>query len=422
MSGQQIITFGCRLNTVESEVMAARAKEAGLHDAIIVNTCAVTNEAVRQARQAIRKAHRNSPNTPVVVGGCAAQLSPEQFADMPEVSLVLGNEEKLQTSAYAALDFGVSATEKIRVNDIDAVRETAGHLLEGFADRSRAFVQIQNGCDHRCTFCIIPFARGPSRSVPMGSVIEQIILLVGNGYEEVVLTGVDITAYGDDLPGTPSLGALCQKILHHVPDLPRLRLSSIDSVEVDEPLFEAIAHQPRLMPHLHLSLQAGDNMILKRMKRRHLREDSIEFCASVRAARPDVVFGADLITGFPTETDAMFENTLKLVADAGLTFLHVFPFSARPGTPAARMAQLPGNIRRERAALLRTEGDAARDAFLQSQIGTEVSVLIEKTKDGIGIGHTPHFAPIQVADAAPGIVDVAVIGQRGNGLAGQLAV
>jgi threonylcarbamoyladenosine tRNA methylthiotransferase MtaB len=430
MNRPQVITFGCRLNTVESEVMANRAVEAGLNDAIIVNTCAVTNEAVRQARQAIRKAHRANPNIPVVVGGCAAQLSPEQFADMPEVSLVLGNEEKLQAASYAPSnsgDFGIDALEKIRVNDIDAVHETAGHLIEGFADRSRAFVQIQNGCDHRCTFCIIPFARGPSRSVPMGAVVEQIKKLVGNGYEEAVLTGVDITSYGDDLPGNPSLGALCQKILQLVPDLPRLRLSSIDSVEVDEPLFEVIASEHRLMPHLHLSLQAGDNMILKRMKRRHLREDSIAFCDSIRAARPDVVFGADLITGFPTETDAMFENTVKLVEEAGLTFLHVFPFSARPGTPAAKMAQLPGDIRRGRAAVLRMAGDKARNAFFQSQIGETVAVLVEKTENNIdtegskGIGHTPHFAPIEVVNAQPGIVDVRVTAAAAGGLTGILA-
>jgi len=424
MSGPQVITFGCRLNTVESEVMENRAVEAGLKDAVIVNTCAVTNEAVRQARQAIRKAHRANPDVPVVVGGCAAQLSPEQFADMPEVSLVLGNEEKLQAASYAPSnsgDFGIDALEKIRVNDIDAVHETAGHLIEGFADRSRAFVQIQNGCDHRCTFCIIPFARGPSRSVPMGGVVDQIKKLVGNGYEEVVLTGVDITSYGDDLPGTPSLGNLCQKILQLVPDLPRLRLSSIDSVEVDEPLFDVIASEHRLMPHLHLSLQAGDNTILKRMKRRHLREDSITFCDSVRTARPDIVFGADLITGFPTETDAMFENTVKLVEDAGLTLLHVFPFSARPGTPAAKMAQLPGDIRRDRAAILRMAGDKARNAFFQSQIGQTVSVLVEKTNDGVGVGHTPHFAPIDVVGAQPGIVDVEVTDAAAGGLTGILA-
>ena len=417
MTRPQMITFGCRLNTLESEVMANRAADAGLDDAIIVNTCAVTNEAVRQARQAIRRAHRQNPDTPVVVGGCAAQLNPGQFADMPEVSLVLGNEEKLQTSAYA---FGLGDEERVKVNDIATVQETAGHMVEGFVERSRAFVQIQNGCDHRCTFCIIPFARGPSRSVPVGAVVVQVKKLVGNGYEEVVLTGVDITAYGQDLPGNMTLGSLCQKLLQQVPDLLRLRLSSIDSVEVDEPLFEAIAHEPRMMPHFHLSLQAGDNMILKRMKRRHLREDSIEFCEQVRAARPDVVFGADLITGFPTETEEMFLNTLKLVEEAGLTFLHVFPFSARPDTPAAKMKQLPGDVRRERAARLRSAGQAARDAFFESQVGKTASVLVEKTEDGIGLGHCPHFAPVRVADAQPGIVDVEFIQARPDALVGQL--
>ena len=426
MSKPDLITFGCRLNTVESEVMAQRATEAGLEDAVIVNTCAVTNEAVRQARQAIRKAYRANPDLPIVVGGCAAQLTPQQFAEMPEVALVLGNEEKLQASAYSlqdppAADFGLSSLEKIRVNDIGAIRETAGHLVEGFAERSRAFVQIQNGCDHRCTFCIIPHARGPSRSVPMGAVVEQIQTLVDNGYHEVVLTGVDITAYGADLPGTPSLGSLCQKILHLVPGLPRLRLSSIDSVEVDGALFEVIAGEDRLMPHLHLSLQAGDNMILKRMKRRHSREDSLTFCETIRARRPDIVFGADLIAGFPTETDEMFENTLNLVRDAGLTFLHVFPFSARPGTPAADMPQLPGNIRRERAARIRQAGDAARQAFFATQVGKTVSVLVERADDSVGEGHTPHFAPIRVEKALPGMADVIITGHHENGLTGQIA-
>ncbi|MDX1580460.1 MAG: tRNA (N(6)-L-threonylcarbamoyladenosine(37)-C(2))-methylthiotransferase MtaB, partial [Alphaproteobacteria bacterium] len=360
-SSLDVITFGCRLNAVESEVMRTNAAAAGLKDAVLINTCAVTNEAVRQARQTIRKTRRERPGARIVVSGCAAQLNPEQFAAMDEVDMVLGNEEKLTPSAYA--DFGIGDSEKVRVNDIMSVEETAGHLIDGLDGRARAFVQVQNGCDHRCTFCIIPYARGNSRSVPVGEVVRQIRHLVDNGYREVVLTGVDITAYGADLPTRPKLGDLCRRILSNLPELPRLRLSSIDSVEVDDALFELIAQEPRLMPHFHLSLQAGDDMILKRMKRRHSREDSLKFCAELRRLRPDAVFGADLIAGFPTETEEMFENTLRLVDEAELTFLHVFPFSARPGTPAAKMRQLSGDVRKDRAARLRAAGDMAQTRF-----------------------------------------------------------
>ncbi|TIT31978.1 MAG: tRNA (N(6)-L-threonylcarbamoyladenosine(37)-C(2))-methylthiotransferase MtaB, partial [Mesorhizobium sp.] len=335
-----VVTFGCRLNTYESEVMRREAESAGLGaldgGAVIFNTCAVTGEAVRQARQAIRKARRDNPAARIIVTGCAAQTEPEKFAAMDEVDLVLGNEEKLKANSYRALpDFGVNDTEKARVNDIFSVRETAGHMVDAIEGRARAFVQVQNGCDHRCTFCIIPYGRGNSRSVPMGAVVEQVKRLAGNGYAEIVLTGVDMTSFGADLPGAPKLGKLVKTILRQVPDVKRLRLSSIDSIEADEDLLDAIATEPRLMPHLHLSLQSGDDMILKRMKRRHLRDQSIRFCEDVRKLRPGIVFGADIIAGFPTETDAMFENSEKIVEECGLTHLHVFPFSPREGTPAA---------------------------------------------------------------------------------------
>ena len=328
--------------------------------AVIFNTCAVTAEAVRQARQSIRKARRENPNARIIVTGCAAQTDPQGFSAMDEVDLVLGNEEKLKSHNYRALpDFGVNDFEKARVNDIFSVRETASHMVDAIEGRARAFVQVQNGCDHRCTFCIIPYGRGNSRSVPMGAVVEQVKRLAGNGYAEVVLTGVDITSYGADLPGAPKLGRLVKTILRQVPDVKRLRLSSIDSIEADEELLEAIATEKRLMPHLHLSLQSGDDMILKRMKRRHLRDDSIRFCEEVRALRPDIVFGADIIAGFPTETEAMFENSLKIVEECGLTHLHVFPFSPREGTPAARMPQVRREVVKERAARLRAVGERA---------------------------------------------------------------
>ncbi|MFP4004563.1 MAG: tRNA (N(6)-L-threonylcarbamoyladenosine(37)-C(2))-methylthiotransferase MtaB, partial [Alphaproteobacteria bacterium] len=344
-----IITFGCRLNTYESEVMRAHAGEAGLEDAVIVNTCAVTAEAVRQARQAIRRARRNRPGARIIVTGCAAQIDPGRFARMPEVDSVLGNEEKLHARTFEEIG-RTGVNEKVRVNDIMSVRETAGHLVPGFEGRTRAFVQVQNGCDHRCTFCVIPYGRGNARSVPAGAVVEQVRALVANGYREVVLTGVDITSYGTDLPGRPRLGSLVARILKLAPELERLRLSSIDSVEADETLVDLVANEKRLMPHLHLSLQSGDNMILKRMKRRHAREDAILLCERLHRARPDIVFGADLIAGFPTETEEMFRNTLRLVDECGLTWLHVFPFSPRPGTPAARMPQLDGATIRARAA------------------------------------------------------------------------
>jgi threonylcarbamoyladenosine tRNA methylthiotransferase MtaB len=406
MSGTRVITFGCRLNAFESEVMRGHAEAAGLNNAVLINTCAVTAEATRQARQAIRRARRDEPDAKIVVAGCAAQLEPDTYAAMPEVDLVLGNADKLEARSYRS-----HGPEKVRVNNIMAVRETAGHMIDGLDGRTRAFVRIQNGCDHRCTFCIIPYARGNSRSVPVAEAVRQIRLLVEQGYREVVLTGVDITSYGGDLPGAPSLGELCRALLDGVPDLPRLRLSSIDPAEIDETLMEVITTEPRCMPHLHLSLQAGDDMVLKRMKRRHLRDDAIRFCEDVRAARPDVAFGADLIAGFPTETDAMFENTLALVEDCGLTFLHVFPYSSRSGTPAARMPQVPMELRKERAARLRQAGRAALSAFLDSHIGGTGEILVEKTDDdGGSIGHSRHYAPIRIDGAfEPGAIVTARI-------------
>lgn len=386
--GPKFLTFGCRLNTYESEVMRDHTKGVGLDNAVIVNTCAVTNEAVRQARQAIRRARRETPNARIIVTGCAAQIDPDSFAKMDEVDAVLGNEEKLQAGSFLKLANGQN--EKVRVNDIMSVTETAGHLVQGMEGRARAFVQIQNGCDHRCTFCIIPYGRGNSRSVPAGEVVTQIRTLVENGYNEVVLTGVDITSYGADLPGTPSLGNLCARVLKLVPDLTRLRLSSIDSIEADPALMRLIAEEERLMPHLHLSLQAGDNMILKRMKRRHTREDAIAFCKQARDLRPDMVFGADIIAGFPTETEEMFQNSLRLVEECDLTWLHVFPYSARPGTPAARMPQVDGRAIKERATRLRAKGVQALNVHLNNIQNTTQSVLVEKP----GIGRTRHFTPV----------------------------
>jgi len=378
----ETLTFGCRLNAYEGEVMKAEAEKAGLDNTIIINTCAVTSEAVRQAKQAIRKAKRDNPERRIIVTGCAAQTEARSFGDMAEVDLVIGNADKLKAESYAPIAFGVPLNDKVQVNDIMSVRETAAHLIEGMDGRARAFVQVQNGCDHRCTFCIIPFGRGPSRSVPMGLVVEQIRKLVGNGYREVVLTGVDITSYGPDLPGTPTLGKLTQQILRHVPDLPRLRISSIDSIEADAAFYDAIASDRRLMPHLHLSLQSGDDMILKRMKRRHSRAEALDVVAKLRSLRPDIVFGADIIAGFPTETEEMFENSLSFVTEAELTYLHVFPYSPRPGTPAARMPQVDGRIARERAARLRAVGETQYEKLALSRIGMVENVLIEK--DGIG--------------------------------------
>ena len=467
-----VITFGCRLNAYESEQMKARAEEAALADAILVNTCAVTAEAVRQARQAIRKARREHPERRIVVTGCAAQTEPETFAAMPEVDLVLGNAEKLSADSYRHLDWpaaeaeddrlrrstnlphaevlhsapsrlaslapqdeggmeprsthreaprpysalAIPPHEKIRVNDIFALRETAPQMLDGFDGRVRAFVQVQNGCDHRCTFCVIPYGRGDSRSVPAGAVVEQIRRLVENGCREVVLTGVDITAWGGDLPGRPRLGKLVRAILRHVPELPRLRLSSIDSVEADPDLMRALAEEARLMPHLHLSLQAGDDMILKRMKRRHLRADAVRFCAGARRLRSDIVFGADLIAGFPTETETMFQNTLGLVEDCGLTYLHVFPFSPRAGTPAARMPQLSRQLVQQRARTVRQQGHSALEAFLSSEVGKVRNILVEKP----GFGRTEHYAPVAVGSGYPGeIVSARIFGVAANRLSGQ---
>jgi threonylcarbamoyladenosine tRNA methylthiotransferase MtaB len=419
----EIVTFGCRLNAYESEVMRREANEAGLGrlegGAVIVNTCAVTAEAVRQARQAIRKARRERPEARIVVTGCAAQTDPAGFAAMAEVDLVLGNEEKLSAHHYRALpDFGVNDTEKVRVNDIMSVRETAAHLIDAIENRVRAVVQVQNGCDHRCTFCIIPYGRGNSRSVPMGVVVEQVKRLAGNGYAEIVLSGVDMTSYGADLPGAPRLGRLVRTILRQVPEIRRLRLSSIDSIEADEELMEAVATEKRLMPHLHLSLQSGDDMILKRMKRRHSRADSIRFCAEARRLRPDIVFGADIIAGFPTETEAMFANSLRIVEECGLTHLHVFPFSPREGTPAARMPQLPRAAVKERAARLREAGEAAYKRHLASLAGTRQSVLVERD----GIGRTEGFTLAAIDAGAPGdIVDAMVTGHDGGRLVARAA-
>ncbi|MGB6949139.1 MAG: tRNA (N(6)-L-threonylcarbamoyladenosine(37)-C(2))-methylthiotransferase MtaB [Methyloceanibacter sp.] len=411
MSEIEIITFGCRLNAYESEVMRKHAENAGLEAAVIVNTCAVTQESVRQARQAIRKARRQRPDAKIVVTGCAAQIDPAAFAAMAEVDHVIGNHEKTQGATFRALG---GETERVRVNDIMSVTETAGHLIEGFGGQARAYVQIQNGCDHRCTFCIIPFGRGPSRSVPAGEVVAQIRKLVENGYAEIVLTGVDVTAYGGDLPGEMTLGKLVAKVLKLVPELPRLRLSSIDSVEADAALLQVIAEEPRLMPHLHLSLQAGDNLTLKRMKRRHSREHAVGFCDEVRRLRPDMVFGADLIAGFPTESEAMFAGSLALIDDCGLTFLHVFPFSARPGTPAARMRQLNGAIVSERAARLRQRGVEALHRHLARSEGRHIEVLMESE----GRGRAADFTPVKIEgnDAAGGLIDAVVRGHDGSAL------
>lgn len=376
----KIVTFGCRLNSYESEVMSQHAKTAGLDNAIIINSCAVTNEAVRQARQTIRKLRRENQTAKIIVTGCAAQIDPKMFVDMEEVDFVIGNDDKMKADTFSKLS--VDELERCTVNDIMSVRETAGHLISAFGGRSRAYVQVQNGCDHRCTFCIIPFGRGNSRSVPLGEIVRQIKHLVAEGYKEVVLTGVDITAYGKDLPGSLSFGKLCQKILEFVPELPRLRISSIDSVEVDEALMDVIANEARLMPHLHLSLQAGDNMILKRMKRRHAREDAIAFCADVRRLRPDMVFGADIIAGFPTETEEMFQNSLDLVDECGLTFLHVFPYSPRPDTPAARMPQVTKAVIKQRAARLREKGAARVIDYFKQIDGQAVDLLMEREQVG----------------------------------------
>ncbi|MBD3664978.1 tRNA (N(6)-L-threonylcarbamoyladenosine(37)-C(2))-methylthiotransferase MtaB [Sulfitobacter aestuariivivens] len=382
---------GCRLNAYEVEAMKDLAGQAGLRNAVVVNTCAVTAEAVRKARQDIRKLRKSHPDARLVVTGCAAQTEPDTFAAMEEVDAVIGNTEKMQPGTWTELaaDF-IGETEMVQVDDIMSVTETAGHLIDGFGTRSRAYVQVQNGCDHRCTFCIIPYGRGNSRSVPAGVVVDQIKRLVDKGFNEVVLTGVDLTSWGADLPATPKLGDLVMRILRLVPDLPRLRISSIDSIEVDENLMAAIATEPRLMPHLHLSLQHGDDMILKRMKRRHLRDDAIAFCTQARRLRPDMTFGADIIAGFPTETDGMFTNSLALVTECDLTWLHVFPYSARPGTPAARMPAVDGRVIKERAAQLRMAGQAQVATHLNAQIGRSHQILMESPT----MGRTSQFAEV----------------------------
>jgi threonylcarbamoyladenosine tRNA methylthiotransferase MtaB len=405
-----VVTFGCRLNAYESEVVRARAAEDGLTDAVVFNTCAVTGEAVRQARQAIRKARRERPGAKLIVTGCAAQIDPAAFAAMPEVDLVLGNAEKSAPGAYAPAPDG----PRVRVNDIMSVRETAGHLVDGLKDRARAFVEVQNGCDHRCTFCVIPYGRGNSRSAPAGEVVEQVRRLAAQSYREVVLTGVDVTSWGADLPGGPTLGQLTARILKLVPELPRLRLSSIDAAEIDPDLMRCLAEEPRLAPYLHLSLQAGDDMILKRMKRRHSRADALKLVADVRAVRPDVAFGADLIAGFPTETEAMFENTLSLVEEAGLAFLHVFPFSPRPGTPAARMPALPRAVVKDRAARLREAGEAALARHLERQVGHVVEGLVERP----GVARAADFTEVAFEGEAPvgEIAPMRIVGHDGRRL------
>ncbi|MEO0749987.1 MAG: tRNA (N(6)-L-threonylcarbamoyladenosine(37)-C(2))-methylthiotransferase MtaB [Pseudomonadota bacterium] len=415
MSAPIFTTMGCRLNAYETEAMKELAAEAGLDNAVVVNTCAVTAEAVRKARQEIRKLRRQNPEARLIVTGCAAQTEPETFQSMAEVDAVIGNIEKMQPGTWRgmAADF-IGDTEACQVDDIMSVTETAGHLIDGFGTRSRAYVQVQNGCDHRCTFCIIPYGRGNSRSVPAGVVIEQIKRLVDRGYNEVVLTGVDLTSWGADLPMTPKLGDLVLRILKLVPDLPRLRISSIDSIEADENLMQAIATEPRLMPHLHLSLQHGDNMILKRMKRRHLRDDAIAFCEKAKRLRPEMTFGADIIAGFPTETPEMFENSMRLVEDCDLTWLHVFPYSPRNGTPAARMPQVDGCDIKARAACLRRLGEARVSEHLVSQKGQEHRILMENPR----MGRTEQFAEtlFEVDQAVGDIVTAQVTGAKGNQL------
>lgn len=414
MSGVEVITFGCRLNTYESEVMRAEAEKAGLNNAVLVNTCAVTGEAVRQARSAIRRARRENPHARIIVTGCAAQTEKETFAEMPEVDAVLGNEEKLKSASYRALpDFGVSAEEKLRVNDIMSVRATAPQMIKHIDGHVRAFIQVQNGCDHRCTFCVIPYGRGNSRSVPMGAVVDQARKLTENGYREVVLTGVDATSYGADLPGQPTLGYLAKTLLKQVPEILRLRLSSIDSIEADRHLLDLIADESRFMPHLHLSLQHGDDMILKRMKRRHMRSDAIRFCRDVRALRPDIAFGADMIAGFPTETEEMFENAASLAEECGLSSLHVFPYSPRPGTPAARMPQLDRSVIKERAARLRQRAEVLRSAHMDGMVDSHQTILVENN----GFAHTDNFTLVAAPQLAPRtLAQVVITGHNGNHL------
>ena len=406
MSAAEIVTFGCRLNAYVSEVIREHVEKAGLADTIVFNTCAVTAEAARQARQAIRKARRAHPRSRIAVTGCAAQTDPASFAAMPEVDLIFGNDEKMKPESWHETAFG----NRVAVGDIMAVRGAARQMIDGLKERTRAFVQVQNGCDHRCTFCIIPFGRGNSRSVAAEDAVAQVRHLVANGHSEIVLSGVDITSWGADLGGAPKLGRLVARILKEVPELKRLRLSSIDSIEADNELLDVMAGEERLMPHIHLSLQSGDDMILKRMKRRHLRAHSIAFCESLRARRKDVVFGADLIAGFPTETEAMFENSLNIVDECGLTYLHVFPFSARPGTPAARMPQLDRVVIKNRAEHLRACGRERLDRFLAREVGATRSILIETH----ATGRTEHFAAVKfVQTMTPGAIVAAKVTGRG---------
>ncbi|MDB4230107.1 tRNA (N(6)-L-threonylcarbamoyladenosine(37)-C(2))-methylthiotransferase MtaB [Paracoccaceae bacterium] len=414
MNIPKFVTLGCRLNTYETEAMRELAKNENIENIAVVNTCAVTAEAVRKSKQEIRKIHRENPTTKIIVTGCAAQVEPETFAKMSEVSNVFGNIEKMKTSTWKKLSKElnfIGKTERIQVDDIMSAKETAGHLIDGFGTRSRAYVQVQNGCDHRCTFCIIPYGRGNSRSVAAGIIIEQIKRLVGNGFKEIVLTGVDLTSWGSDLPSKPKLGDLVLKILKLVPDLARLRISSIDSIEVDENLMEAIANEARLMPHFHLSLQSGDNMILKRMKRRHLRDDAILFCETVRKIRPEITFGADIIAGFPTETDDMFENSMQLVNECDLTWLHIFPYSPRQGTPASRMPQVNGIKIKERAKLLRSLGATQVSKYLNSQIGKYHNILMESES----MGRTEQFAEVDFQNPQqPGEITFAKIEKLNN--------
>lgn len=418
-SGPTVITLGCRLNTYESEVMRRHAQEAGLGDAVIVNTCAVTSEAVRGARQAIRRAARENPGAPILVTGCAAQTDPGAFAAMPEVTRVIGNHDKMKAETWKPADL-LGGEEKVRVNDIMSVRETAAHLIDGMEGRARAYVQVQNGCDHRCTFCIIPYGRGNSRSVPAGEVVAQVRALVASGHHEVVLTGVDLTSWGADLPGTPQLGNLVQRLLKLVPDLRQLRISSIDAIEMDEALLEAMG-DPRLAPYLHLSLQHGDNLILKRMKRRHSREDAIQLTERLRTLRPDIALGADIIAGFPTETEAHFENSLRLVEECGLSFLHAFPYSPRPGTPAARMPQLAKPLIKERAARLREAGEAALLRHFARHTGQVREALVERGS----MARLSDFTQVKLSwpdgaggDAAGRVLPAQITGHDGKQLLG----
>ncbi|MBX5135011.1 tRNA (N(6)-L-threonylcarbamoyladenosine(37)-C(2))-methylthiotransferase MtaB [Rhizobium lentis] len=418
MSGVEVITFGCRLNTYESEVMKAQAEKAGLNNAILVNTCAVTGEAVRQARQAIRRARRDNPHARIIVTGCAAQTEKQTFAEMAEVDAVLGNEEKLSSASYRSLpDFGVSAEEKLRVNDIMSVKATAPQMVRHIDGHVRAFIQVQNGCDHRCTFCIIPYGRGNSRSVPMGAVVDQARKLVDSGYREIVLTGVDATSYGGDLPGAPTLGLLAKTLLKQLPEIRRLRLSSIDSIEADAHLMDLIADEPRFMPHLHLSLQHGDDMILKRMKRRHSRADALRFIEDARRLRPEMSFGADMIAGFPTETEEMFATAVRFAEEADIAHLHVFPYSPRPGTPAARMPQHDRSLVKDRAARLRATGHRLHQSHLDGMVGTRQWLLVENN----GLAHTENFTLVTAAGLRPGeLVPVTITGHNGKHLDMQL--